>query len=85
MIITKEQQEAWVANYIKEKHNSDECVGFIDGVEKAVDVISKNLDLTLVKKEALFTFIAEIKKEFADQNWDYLDFIADRVLAKNNP
>ena len=29
-------------------------------------------------------FITEVKKEFPDQNWDYLDFIANRVLKANN-
>ena len=48
MLITKEQQEAWVSNYVKEKHTQDECIGFIDGVEKALDVVSKNFDLALV-------------------------------------
>lgn len=48
MIITKEQQEAWVSNYVKEKHTQDECIGFIDGVEKALDVVNKNFDLALV-------------------------------------
>ena len=36
------------------------------------------------RSELLFAFIAEVKKEFADQNWDYLDFIANRVLKANN-
>lgn len=36
------------------------------------------------RSELLFAFIAEIKKEFADQNWDYLAFIAERVLKANN-
>ena len=86
MLITKEQQEAWVSNYVKEKHTQDECIGFIDGVEKALDVVNKNFDLALVsgRSELLFAFIAEVKKEFADQNWDYLDFIAERVLKANN-
>ena len=86
MIITKEQQEAWVSNYVKEKHTQDECIGFIDGVEKALDVVNKNFGLALVsgRSELLFAFIAEIKKEFADQNWDYLDFIAERVIKANN-
>jgi hypothetical protein len=43
MIITKEQQEAWVSNYVKEKHTQDECIGFIDGINKALDVVNKNL------------------------------------------
>lgn len=31
----------------------------------------------------LDSFIAEIKKEFSDQNWDYLEFIKERVLKNN--
>lgn len=47
-----------------------------------MDVVNKNFDLAFVsgRSELLFSFIAEVKKEFADQNWDYLDFIADKVL-----
>lgn len=41
MIITKEQQEALIDNYIKKKHNQDQCVGFIDGVVATIDLISK--------------------------------------------
>jgi hypothetical protein len=40
MIITKEQQEALINNYIKEKHSNDECIGFIDGVEEIMNLIS---------------------------------------------
>jgi hypothetical protein len=32
------------------------------------------------RREELNGFIKEIKDEFKDQNWDYLDFIADRYL-----
>ena len=35
------------------------------------------------RRELLFAFIAEIKKEFEDENWDYLEFIAERVLINN--
>lgn len=34
------------------------------------------------RSELLLAFIDEIKNEFKDQNWDYLNFIADRVLSK---
>ena len=40
MIITKEQQEAWVSEYIKQKHTQDECIGFIDGLNKALGFIA---------------------------------------------
>ena len=32
MLVTKEQQEAWLDSYIKEDHNFDECVGFMEGI-----------------------------------------------------
>ena len=41
MIITKEQQEALISNYVNQKHNQDECIGFIDGVQKVMELISK--------------------------------------------
>lgn len=60
--------------------------GYKRGVLDALDVVNKNFDLALVsgRSELLFAFIEEVKKEFADQNWDYLDFIAERVLKANN-
>lgn len=41
MIITKEQQEALVDKYIREKHSQDECIGFIDGLNAMLELISK--------------------------------------------
>lgn len=41
MIITEQQQATWVSNYVKQRHTSDECIGFIDGIEHAIEVISK--------------------------------------------
>ena len=41
MIITKEQQESLVEKYIREKHNQDECIGFIDGINAALELIKK--------------------------------------------
>jgi len=41
MLITKEQQESLIDNYVKEKHNTDECIGFIDGVLKTLELITK--------------------------------------------
>lgn len=43
MAITKEQQEALVNNYVKEKHTQEECIGFIDGVEKSMSAINSQL------------------------------------------
>jgi hypothetical protein len=41
MLITKEQQEALICKYIKEKHNQDECIGFIDGIEAILELLIK--------------------------------------------
>lgn len=41
MLITKEQQEAMVQAYIKENHTTDECIGFIDGINKTLELIAK--------------------------------------------
>ena len=63
-----------------------ETNGYNRGVLDALDLVNKNFDLALVsgRSELLFAFIAEIKREFKDENWDYLDFIAERVLKANN-
>lgn len=39
MLITKGQQEALIANYNKEGHSQDECLGFIDGIGKLMELI----------------------------------------------
>ena len=49
MIITKEQQEAWIDAYIKQGHNQDECIGFIDGIEKVMSIV-KNCNAPDVSK-----------------------------------
>ena len=41
MIITKEQQERILQKYINEKHNTDECIGFIDGINSTIELINK--------------------------------------------
>ncbi len=41
MLITKEQQQALIDNYISQGHNRDECIGFIDGVERTMELIDK--------------------------------------------
>lgn len=58
----------------------------VEAMELYAEMKVKNLQQALVsgQSELLFAFIAEVKKEFADQNWDYLDFIVERVLKANN-
>lgn len=41
MLITKEQQEAWIVAYAKAKHTTDECIGFIDGINHTLEKISQ--------------------------------------------
>jgi hypothetical protein len=40
MIITKEQLEALISNYSKD-HSVDEICGFIDGIHKVMELITK--------------------------------------------
>jgi len=44
MIITKEHQQALVVKYIKEKHTTDECIGFIDGLNTALEFVQKKIE-----------------------------------------
>lgn len=46
MIVTKEQQEEILFKYIEDKHNQDECSGFIDGINATIELID-----SLLKKE----------------------------------
>lgn len=41
MLITKEHQEALISNYNKQGHSQDECLGFIDGIGKLMELIIK--------------------------------------------
>ena len=43
MLVTKEQKESWVNAYIKERHTIDECRGFIDGIEKALNYVQEKM------------------------------------------
>jgi phage-related tail protein len=41
MLITKEQQEALVAEYIKTNHTTDGYIGFIDGINATLELVNK--------------------------------------------
>ena len=41
MIITREQQEKIIEKYVKDKHNTDECIGFIDGINATIELINR--------------------------------------------
>jgi hypothetical protein len=59
MLITKEQQEALVDKYIKEKHNQDECIGFIDGLNAMLELISKIEQIRIDEHNKLQNRIAD--------------------------
>lgn len=46
--------------------------------------LEQKLDIASVssRRELLFAFIKEVNDEFPEENWDYLDFIAERMLGK---
>ena len=70
-------------NQPRNKNMHDAYVETRQEMERRIKV-NNNFVLADVSRqsELLFAFIKAIKEEFADQNWDYLDFIADRVIGK---
>ena len=61
MLVTKEQQESWLDSYIKEGHNFDECVGFMEGIEKALSYMQDKM-----KPEAINEELDSIRKQQCD-------------------
>jgi len=63
-------------------------INIIPYIKEAMDIYAqhevKNYNKLSVSKqrELLFAFIKEFKEEFKVENWDYLDFVADRVINK---
>lgn len=41
MIVTKEQQEEILSKYVDEKHTTDECIGFVDGINATLELVNK--------------------------------------------
>jgi hypothetical protein len=41
MIVTKEAQEKILQKYIDDKHTTEECSGFIDGMNEAFKLVDK--------------------------------------------
>jgi hypothetical protein len=88
MILTKEHQEACINAYIKAGHNQDECIGFIDGFEKAMSLV-KNCNTPAVSKceglrgrELLLDFAMwEIQdKEYQDD----IEIIVDEYIRQKS-
>ena len=67
----------------------DEDGNWFEGIDKSnfgevADRLEKLFSISVVsnRKELLFAFIKDWKDEFKDENWDYLDFMAERFLSK---
>ena len=64
MLITKEQQEAWVKNYInKGEFSLDKYIGFTDGIQKAFSVVNKEM----VDKQVAINFCQHLLKDYSTQ------------------
>ena len=61
MLVTKEQQEAWLNDYIKEGNSTDRCLGFIDGINKALNYMQEKM-----KPEAINEDLDSIRKKQGD-------------------
>jgi hypothetical protein len=49
LTITEDQQAKLLSDYIKDKHNQDECSGFIDGMDAVINLII-NLQIEELKR-----------------------------------
>jgi hypothetical protein len=90
IIIPKEESKQETLEEVAEKHASydNDYVPLSDG-EHDFNEGFKNAFLNGFKlaqermySEGIDLFITEIKTEFKDENWDYLDFIKERVLEQ---
>ena len=73
----------WVYNDENQAGNKLQVIDASDLPEIITEVVKKlTIHNVVNQRELLFAFIKEIKYEFKDENWDYLDFIAERVLSK---
>lgn len=70
MIITKEHQESWVNAYVKEKHTTDECSGFIDGIEKALSFVQEKMKPTQ-KLDNIYEFMISMGFEPTERQGIY--------------
>ena len=60
MLITKEQQEAWVAEYDSE-HSVFATVGFVKGIEKALTEVAKGC----IDKQVAINFAQHLLKDYS--------------------
>ena len=85
----EEKHSSLLDEYSKGNANNEVMQMYRSQMKNILDFINqlkqvKNCFISDVvgQSELLFAFIKTIKEEFSDQNWDYLDFIADRVIGK---
>jgi hypothetical protein len=60
MLITKEQQEAWVAEFEAQDNGYDYLYGFVLGIRKAIDEISKGC----IDKQVAINFCQHLLKDY---------------------
>lgn len=61
MLITKEIQEAMITKYVNERHSQDECIGFIDGMQAMLDLVTRLMQDKVKYENEFHNRIAEIK------------------------
>jgi len=59
MIVTKEHQEALLNKYVKDKHNTDECIGFIDGLNAALELFKNSTISVAVHQRNLLNWMQD--------------------------
>ena len=71
MIITKEHQEALVIKYFKENKYSKQSIGFIDGMNKILELIENNktdkTELDRLLAEDFSKFLSEVIEDFTNK------------------
>ena len=73
MILTKEQQEMILEKYIEENHNTDKCIGFVDGINATIELINK---LTIDNETSTHYFSPSENKNFCKKCGKYLTDVA---------
>lgn len=72
MLITKEQQEALVNMYVMDKHTTDECIGFIDGVNAIMELICKIDKETADIEKILIDFLSFLNENGYINDYDFV-------------
>ena len=59
MIVTKEHQEALLNKYATDGHNTDECIGFIDGLNAALELVKNSTISVAVHQRNLLNWMQD--------------------------